>query len=316
MELKHFTRAASLFTAVAIAASLSAADKDAKTSLTLMTYNIHVAVPMGKDIGKDFSGKTELDNVSEVIMAAKPDIVALQEIEAEYGFTLPPERKRSSEVNQPRYLAHKTQMSYIFGSCIDDTRTFNPEYVEWGTADHWKNNGKRHGEAGNALLLKSKFVEPPSSGPLPYGEKEVQRAYVRAEIPESEFGHKIVVYGTHFHHVNPPTRLRQMQELLKVAKPDMEDNIVFIMGDLNHKIDNDDSTTNPIRVALDAGFHDLHKDFADAAGTPADKTCCRRPQNSRIDYVLSSRPLKVLHAEVPQSDASDHYPVVVSVELP
>lgn len=297
-----------------------------ETTITVASYNIHVGVPMGKQIGLDKSSTAELDDISATIAEARADIVALQEVDCEYGLSLP-ERRRSSLINQSRYLAAASGCHYIFGSAQDDTGypTDNAAYVEWGTADQWINNGMVHGEVGNALLSRWSFTASPSNIPLPMDEGQERRACVRAElavpVADDKTSVPIVVYATHLQHDNGKTRYKQMEAILDRATAEADSTLVFIIGDLNHEFSGDlnhefseDESQNPIRLALGRGFHDLAAPGGDSekvklATFPAD-----RP-DTRIDYILSNQPLQVLDKRVIYSQASDHLPVAVTVVL-
>lgn len=308
---------------LAIAVGLPAVSvAETPRTLTLMTYNIHTGVPMGKGIGAQKVGTKELDDISKVITAVKPDVVALQEVDCEYGYTLPSERQRSSLINQGRYLSVKTGLPYIFGSAQDEEKypSDNGKYLEWGTVNRWFNNGEPHGEVGNALLLSVPFKSPPQNFLLPKDEGQERRAAVRAEVsldaenPDAP-NLKAVIYAAHFQHNSAETRVKQMEALLKRAKEDDHDSLVFILGDLNHDLA-EPGTTNPIKLALDAGFHDLYLNHMKEKNTEPKATYPADKPDVRIDYILCSQPLKVTGAGVPESLASDHLPVVVTVELP
>lgn len=300
----------------------SQAESTEPQTLTLMTYNIHTGVPMGKEIGHQKVGTEELDAIGKVISAVKPNVVALQEVDCEYGYSLPSARQRSSLINQARYLSQKTGLPYIFGSAQDEEKypSDNGKYVEWGTPQHWFNNGMPHGEVGNALLLSAPFKTPPQNFLLPKDEGQERRAAVRAEVSLDPANHetpavKAVIYAAHFQHNSAETRTKQMKALVERAKEDSHDSLVFILGDLNHDI-KDGGTTNPIQFALDNGFHDLHFDYSSAKNTEPRNTFPADKPETRIDYILCNQPLKVISAGVPDSLASDHLPLVVTVELP
>ncbi len=289
------------------------------TSITLVTYNIHVGVPMGKEIWAYKSTAEDLDNLAAVIEESNGCIVALQEVDCEYGFSRP-NRQRSGALNQARYLAAAGRFNYVFGSAQDDTGypTDNPRYIEWGNVDRWTNNGADHGEVGNALLTRFPLVGTPENISLPKDDGQERRACIRSviELNTKADGTTLtaVIYATHLHHNKADTRRKQMQAILDHIKAEPEGTLVFLLGDLNHEFD-EDEPGNPIRLARDAGLHDLsapnpNEDPAKFFTYPADTP------TMRIDYILSNQPLKVLSHRVPDSQASDHLPVAVSIELP
>src|SRR5690606_10171468 len=178
------------------------------------------------------------------------DIVALQEVDCEYGLSFPG-RRRTSLLNQARYLAASSGLNYyIFGSAQDDTGypTDNAGYVEWGHVDQWSNNGLPHGEVGNALLSRWPLAAPPENIPLPKDARQERRACIRAEfqVPagDGRSTSTVVVFATHLQHNNGATRFKQMEAIVQRAAAEPDDRHVFILGDLNHQLD-DSETSNP-----------------------------------------------------------------------
>ena len=62
-----------LFVFLALALLWPVSPADAKRTLRIMTYNIHVGVGMDK--------KLDLQRIADVINAARPDLVGLQEVD-------------------------------------------------------------------------------------------------------------------------------------------------------------------------------------------------------------------------------------------
>lgn len=284
-------------------------------TLTIATYNIHVGVPMGEDIGAYPVSTSDMDALADVIARAQADIVALQEVDCEYGLPYP-DRRRSSLINQARYLAASGKYHYAFGSAQDDSGypTDNPGYVEWGTADLWTNNGMVHGEVGNGLLSRWDFTSPPENIPLPKDAGQERRACIRAEFPLPDSpGRLLVVYATHLQHNSGETRYKQMEAILERASKESEDHLVMILGDLNHELD-DTETSNPVNLAIKSGFHDLGapppgKPLSDYHTFPADAP------DRRIDFIFASKPVNTLETRVIQSPASDHLLVLATIDL-
>lgn len=308
--------------AIGVMVTDSPSPSQAQTSLTLVTYNVHLGVPMGSELGIYRAGLAELQAQSEVITSATADVVALQEVDSEYGLMLPVKRQRSSCMAMPRLYSHFANMAYIFGSVQDDIRypSDNAGYLEWGEAGQWKNNGAVHGEVGNVLLTRHPLAAPPENLPLPKLPEKERRACIRAEIAVSGAPHgRIVVFATHLQHDSPESRTMQMQCILDRAAADQgAGNLVFIMGDLNHGEQKEAGKpgANPISLAEKAGFHDLAMSFARSRQEAPEPTFPADKPESRIDYIFASQPLSVLNAEVLPTNASDHRPLKVSVALP
>jgi endonuclease/exonuclease/phosphatase family metal-dependent hydrolase len=93
-----------LLTVVAVAAfRASAARAELPDVLRVVTYNIHH--------GEGIDGKFDLARLAKVMLAAKPDIIAVQEVDQG--------TQRSSGVDQPAELARLIGMKAVFGRNID-----------------------------------------------------------------------------------------------------------------------------------------------------------------------------------------------------
>jgi endonuclease/exonuclease/phosphatase family metal-dependent hydrolase len=95
-----FARAVGCFAIVAVANWR--ADAELPREIRVVTYNIH----HGEGLDKKF----DLARISKVVMAAKPDIVALQEVDQG--------TKRASGVDQPAEFERLTGMKVVFGRNI------------------------------------------------------------------------------------------------------------------------------------------------------------------------------------------------------
>jgi endonuclease/exonuclease/phosphatase family metal-dependent hydrolase len=306
----------------AVGTSLSAAGEP-EVDFTLSTYNLHVGVPMGKEIGQQIVGTAEFDAQCAQLAKAKADIMALQEVDSDFGYDLPAPRRRTSMVAMPRYMSAHFACNYVFGSAQDDISypSDNAEYVEWGTAKQWQNNEARHGEVGNALLTKFPLIGAPRVLSLPRLPDKERRSCIRAEIqlttePAAAKSASCVVYATHLQHDSASSRGDQMKSILQNVQMESSGTLIFIMGDFNAAASDGPADQNPVGIALAAGFHDLYGDWekahsASPAGTyPADKP------TARIDYILCNQPIKVVNAGIIPGLASDHLPVYVRIEVP
>ncbi len=77
-----------------------------KTSLKIMTYNIHHANPPSK------SGVIDIDAIAKVIKKENPDLVALQEVDV---FT----NRSGKDLHEAREIANKLGMQYYFAKALD-----------------------------------------------------------------------------------------------------------------------------------------------------------------------------------------------------
>jgi len=84
----------------------AAKQKTLATDITVMTYNVHHCNPPSA------GDKIDVEAIAKVILAEKPDLVALQEIDVN--------TERSGKgVNQARLLGELTGMKYYFSKAID-----------------------------------------------------------------------------------------------------------------------------------------------------------------------------------------------------
>jgi endonuclease/exonuclease/phosphatase family metal-dependent hydrolase len=290
-----------------------ASQANATNSLTLLTYNIHAGVPLGKSSGKYAATLQDLRNVADVITTSAADIVALQEVKCDWGCSKP-ETLQTLPADIPRVLACLTGHNFAFASTLDDTAGFpgNTAFLQWGTCSQWTNNNAVHGEFGNGILARKPMTAPAQSIALPKANAEEQRGCLRAEWSDafSGFG-AIVVYATHLENTTATARYSQMKAILSRASMDSTTATVFILGDLNYFPQPGEEDL--IALVSGSGFHDLAADYARLHSAPADFTFPSDTPNRRIDYILCSKPLPVDYAATLCTQASDHLPLVVRV---
>src|SRR5262249_4201604 len=116
-------------------------------------------------------------------------------------------------------------------------------------------------------------------------------------------GRSVRVFNTHLdYRADPSVRRQQVADMLRSIGDSDVPTIVF--GDMN-------ATPNAAALGpLLARFTDAWTSSAEPGLTyPADKPA------ERIDYVLVSRGFSVRAARVPETEASDHRPVVVDLAL-
>jgi Metal-dependent hydrolase len=161
--------------------------------LRVLCYNIHHANPPSK---ADF---IDIDAIARVIREAKPDVVALQEVDKNTG--------RSGNIDEARMLAEKTGLQYHFFKAID-------------------HDG---GDYGLAILSQLPMKDP-GHLPLPQVVEAENRilSYVTITVNAQE----LLFANTHLdasrEHDN---RVVQMQAILK--KLEAEKKPVILCGDLN-----------------------------------------------------------------------------------
>jgi endonuclease/exonuclease/phosphatase family metal-dependent hydrolase len=79
------------------------AEAELPAEIRIVTYNIHH--------GEGVDGKVDLERIAKVMLAEKPDIIAVQEVDQK--------TRRTKGVDQPAELARLTGMKVVFGRNID-----------------------------------------------------------------------------------------------------------------------------------------------------------------------------------------------------
>ncbi len=159
--------------------------------LRVMTYNIHH--------GEGTDGKFDLERIAKVILAEKPDLVAIQEVDVKTG--------RSSGVDQAAELSRLTGMHGRFGKFMD----FNG------------------GEYGQMVL--SRFpIKAVTNHPLPRGPEPRAALAVEVDLPDGE---PLVFVGNHLY-MTEAERLAQAKALREAVGADPKARVI-LAGDFNSK---------------------------------------------------------------------------------
>ena len=147
-------------------------------TLRVLCYNIHY--------GQGNDGEYDLQRLADVINAAKPDLVALQEVDVGV--------KRSGRVHQARMLAELTGLA-----------------VRYGPTQHYQG-----GLYGNAVLSRLP-IQDVHIQPLPYTESTPDRTtYPRGAIAvtvQLPNGDSLKFVSTHFQHNVPEDRVAEAKAI-------------------------------------------------------------------------------------------------------
>jgi endonuclease/exonuclease/phosphatase family metal-dependent hydrolase len=166
-----------------------AADKP--KTLRVLTYNIHH--------GEGTDGKLDLPRIAEVIKAAKPDLVALQEVDLK--------TTRTRKVDQVAELGKLTGMNVEFGKAID---------LQGG---------------GYGLAVLSRFpLKGAKTHRLPGKEKQEARIVMQVTV-EPAGSPAITFLNTHLQHDDVETREKQVAKIDELFGT--SDGAVILTGDLN-----------------------------------------------------------------------------------
>jgi endonuclease/exonuclease/phosphatase family metal-dependent hydrolase len=176
---------------LALIGTVPADDKSGPKALRVLTYNIHH--------GEGTDGKLDLPRIAEIIKAAKPDLVALQEVDRN--------TTRTGKVDQTAELAKLTGLNAEFGKAID---------LQGG---------------GYGLAVLSRFpLKGTKTHPLPGKEKQEARIVMQTTVEPGGFP-AITFLNTHLQHDDGPTREKQVakiDELFGAAE-----GTFILTGDLN-----------------------------------------------------------------------------------
>ncbi len=172
-------------------------------ALKVMSYNIHIANPPSKK-----AGYTDLPAIAQVIKREKPDLVALQEVDA---YT----KRSGSDSHQAKDLARMAGMHYFFAKAMD----------------------RSGGEYGVAVLSRYPITESKAIRlPLPQsnlGGENRAAALIVVEINKQ----KLIFVGTHFDHKSDENRSYQANQLLSQIA-EYQQYPLIVAGDFNMASDN------------------------------------------------------------------------------
>ena len=238
-------------------------------SLRVFCYNIHWALGM--------DGKSDVGRIADVIKAAKPDLVALQEVDVGV--------KRSGRVHEVRRLAELTGLAGRFGP-----------------TQHYEG-----GLFGNAVLTGLPILDA-EIHPLPYTEAaEKLQTYPRGAIAVTVVapdGKPLRFVSTHFQHNVHEDRTAEAKAINELFAAEGDGLRTILAGDMNAKPDEE-----PIRILLER--------WTNAAENPPAPTVPVAKPNARIDYIFyrGAADFRAKSAHVVDEQlASDHRPVFAELE--
>lgn len=222
-------------------------------------------------------GNSNLEAVAALINRYKPDLVALQEVDSMTQRTA--KFNGGQPVDIVSDLAKLTGMHGVFGKAIDYSG----------------------GGYGEGLLSKQPIKPTFHALSIPKGGEG--RVLVTAPYTLSN-GKKIIFGATHLCHEFDENQQQQAKDINTILQKTNLPSIVA--GDLNIR-----DTSNAYQL-LEKNFVDVAKDF----GKP-DLTFPFDNPSIRIDYVFvnKSNKWRVKSVEVLKVDASDHMPLLVTLEL-
>ncbi len=249
---------------------MSSGQCDAEETIRILCYNIHY--------GQGTDGEYDIERLANVINQARPDLVALQEVDVGV--------KRSGRVHQARRLAELTGMA-----------------VRFGPTQHFEG-----GLFGNAVLTRHEILDV-LIHPLPYSESTPQRTtYPRGAIAvtvRTSGGQPLRFISTHFQHNVPEDRVAEAKAINQLFAKGINSMPTILSGDMNAS-----PQAEPIKILL--------QEWKVAIEEPPAPSAPATVPRSRIDYIffLPSDKFRLVSSEViDERVASDHRPVFAELEL-
>ncbi|MBA2117146.1 endonuclease/exonuclease/phosphatase family protein [Bremerella alba] len=173
---------------------VSAAAAQEPTRVRVVSYNIHH--------GEGTDGKLDLKRIAQVLSDAKPDIVALQEVDQN--------TKRTENVDQTAVLAKLLKMNSVFGGNIDF----------------------QGGRYGNAILTKYSSISV-TNHPLPALTSGEQRGLMEADISVPGMKQPLKFLATHFDYRGDDKERVASCEMIAQLIRDWGNRPALLAGDLN-----------------------------------------------------------------------------------
>lgn len=210
-----------------------------------------------------------LEDIASAIERQRPDVVTLQEVSR--GWPI------GGGVDEAEWLSRRLRMGYVWSPAAD-------------------------GQFGNVILSRLPMSDV-DTGKLPQGAGSMVRSYAAATV-ELSGGGEIRVMTTHLQHRdNTPTRLAQLDELLKAWDRTLP---AIITGDFNAQ-----PGWPEIAKVIEAGLVSAQ----DQAGQSSLLTSSTRQPRSRIDWIFGTPDLSFADFVRPDVRTSDHFPLATTIRL-
>lgn len=246
---------------------LTTANAEDSNTLRVLCYNIHY--------GQGNDGVYDIKRLAEVIKKAKPDLVALQEVDVGV--------KRSGRIHEARELAELTGLA-----------------VRFGPTQHYEG-----GLFGNAVLTNLPILDVLIQ-PLPYTESTPERTtYPRGAIAVDvrlASGRSLRFISTHFQHNVPEDRVLEALAINGLFASDNQ--LSILAGDMNATPD-----AEPIQVLQERWTNTI-----DAAAMPTAPAVNPRSRIDYIFFRGQGIKVTQSEV-IDEAMASDHRPVLAVFEL-
>ncbi|WP_054028798.1 endonuclease/exonuclease/phosphatase family protein [Bacillus sp. FJAT-28004] len=257
------------------AAEAQVIEKGKKVNVQVMSYNIHH--------GEGEDGVLDLQRVAEVIKRSGADIIGLQEVDNHFS-------DRSDFEDQAKWLADYLGMHYSYAANLD----YEP-----------LNEGQYRRQYGTAVLSKYPILSSENHllTNIPYPVNPTEQRGLSETLINVK-GNHVRFFNTHLDNKRAEQRDLQIMETLEIAK--QKEGTSIFTGDFNATPDSGEM------MKMTAQYNDV---FAELSQNE-DFTYPSVPQpDRRIDYLFASDEVKIQSAEVINTDASDHLPIMADLVL-
>jgi endonuclease/exonuclease/phosphatase family metal-dependent hydrolase len=245
----------------------------------VLSYNIHH--------GEGVDGKLDLERIARVIVEAKADLVALQEVDQNV--------QRSGNVDQPAELARLTKLEVAFGGNIS----------------------LQGGEYGNAILSRWPLKNPRNTK-LPNHDQGEQRGVLQVEVQPPGSAGPLLLLATHFDHRRNDAERVASAALINELTGKLLHSPALLAGDLNDVPESQALRELQVRWTVARGPVARETEASAAAKPSPLFTIPVEKPTRQIDFVLV-RPAerwKVIDVQVLEEKvASDHRPILATLEL-
>ena len=287
------------------------------TTIKVMTYNIHH--------GQGIDGRLDLDRIAEIIRTENCDIVGLNEVDDNFG-------SRSDFQDQPRLLAEKLNMHYVYAPAIITPSSGEPGKADKKVPDTKSSDTKkvvgtkmlgtktpdsvhRHRKArryGNALLSRFPIKNAVTHKLYQRPERE-PRTCLQADIEIA--GKDYTFFVTHLDHQINDIRIMQVRDIIKILQKQSGTlRRTILMGDFNcHSADGAVVDVSPVGLVMK-----MLQDTFLLAGAEHDTSAVTNG-NARIDYIFVSpdmadnvKSCRIINNSLTKF-ASDHFPVAAAI---
>ncbi|MGJ9404790.1 endonuclease/exonuclease/phosphatase family protein [Nesterenkonia aurantiaca] len=255
------------------------------TDVTVMSFNIHY--------GADGENLFDLDRTASVIEDSGAEIIGLQEVDNHWG-------ARSDFIDEAEWLADRLDMHVVYGANLDEPPL--PGDVD-------------NRQYGNAILSEYPIISSENHllTNIEYEERPTeQRGLLEAVV--NVRGNHIAFHSTHLDFQREEQRALQVQEIIDITGTSKRPTV--IVGDLNATPDAPElqplfSVFTDTFAAL--GQNDDYTFGPDLEGLPGSGSV--ENPSLRIDYILTARGVTATSANVIQTTASDHLPIVAELSI-